>query len=99
MADVVEVYKLMSQIDTIDMDKFFTSSMYTTTRVRSMKLFKKQYRFKLRSNSFSIRVVVAWNSLPDSVVKVLSLDCFKARLNSHWKSNPYKFNLWCYIPG
>ena len=23
----------------------------------------------------------------------------KARLNSHWKSNPYKFNPWCYIPG
>ena len=28
-----------------------------------------------------------------------SLDSFKARLNSHWKSNPYKFNPWCYIPG
>ena len=96
-ADVVEVYEIMNQIDTIDMDKFFTSSMYTTTRGRSMKLFKKQYRLKL--NSFSIHAVVAWNSLPDSVIKVPSLDRFKARLNSHWKSNPYKFNPWCYIPG
>ena len=89
-ADVVEVYKIMNQIDNIDTDKFFTSSLYTTTRGHSMKL---------RSNSFSICVVDAWNSLPISVVTAPSLDSFKARLSSHWKSNPYKFNPWCYIPG
>ena len=64
-----------------------------------MKLFKKQHRIKLRSNSFSIRIVDAWTSLPDSVVTAPSLDSFKARLNSHWKSHPYKFSPWCYIPG
>ena len=77
-ADVVEVYKIMNQIDNIDKDKFFTSSLYTTTRGHSMKLFKKQHRLKLRSNSFSICVVDAWNSLPDSVVTAPSLDSFKA---------------------
>ena len=38
--DVVEVYKIMNQIDIIDTDEFFTSSLYTT-RGHSMKLFKK----------------------------------------------------------
>ena len=57
-ADVVEVYKIMN----------FTSSLHTTTRGHLMKLFKKQHRLKLRSNSFSIRVVDAWNSFPDAVL-------------------------------
>lgn len=41
-ADVVEVYKIMNQINIINKDKFFTTSRYTTKRGHSMKLFKKK---------------------------------------------------------
>ena len=63
------------------------------------KLLKKRHRLKVRSNSFSLRVIDSWNALPESVVMAPSLNCFKSRLNLHWKNHPYKFDPWCYIPG
>ena len=41
----------------------------------------------------------SWKALPESVIMAPSLNCFKSRLNSHWKKHPYKFDPWCYIPG
>lgn len=98
-ADLIEVFKIMNKIDDIEKEKFFTISTYTSTRGHQLKFAKKQHRLKLRSNSFSLRVVDSWNALPESVVMAPSLNCFKSRLNLHWKNHPYKFNPWCYIPG
>ena len=97
-ADVIEVFKILNKIDEIDKDKFFTVSSYTSTRGHPRKLVKKRHRLKVRSNSFSLRVIDSWNALPESVVMAPSLNCFKSRLNLHWKNHPYKFDPWCYIP-
>ena len=98
-ADLVEVYKIMNGISDVDKEKFFTISNYTATRGHSIKFAKRRHRLKVRSNSFSIRVIDSWNSLPESIIMAPSLNCFKSRLNSHWKFHPYKFNPWCYDPG
>ena len=98
-ADLVEVNKIMNNIDQIEKEKLFTVSTYTATRRHQLKLAKKQHRLKVRSNSFSLRVTDSWNALPENVVMAPSLNCFKSRLNTHWKKHPYKFNPWCYIPG
>ena len=98
-AGLVEVYKIMNGISDVDKEKFFTISNYTATRGHSMKFAKRRHRLKVRANSFSIRVIDSWNSLPESVIMAPSLNCFKSRLNSHWKFHPYKFNPWCYDPG
>ena len=98
-ADLGEVFKIMNDIDDVGKEKFFTISTYTTTREHSLKFAKKRNRLKVRSNSFSIRVIDSWNALPESVIMAPSLNCFKSRLNSHWKNHPYKFDPWCYIPG
>ena len=98
-ADLVEVYKIMNNIDKIDKDKLFAFPTYTVTRGHQFKLAKKQHRLKLRSNSFSLRVIDSWNALPQHVVMAPSLNCFKSRLNVFWKNHPYKFSPWCYSPG
>ena len=90
-ADQVEVYKIMHSIDKLDKDKLFALPTYTVTR--------GQHRLKIRSNSFSLRVIDSWNALPEHVVMAPSLNCFKSRLNLFWKNHPYKFRPWCYSPG
>ena len=50
------------------------------TRGHQFKLAKKQHRLKIRSNSFSLRVIDSWNALPGHVVMAPSLNCFKSRL-------------------
>ena len=87
-ADLVEVYKIMNGISDADKEKFFTISNYTATRGHSMKFAKRRQRLKVRSNSFSIRVIDSCNSLPESIIMAPSLNCFKSRLNSHWKFPP-----------
>ena len=98
MVDLVEVYKIMNGISDVDKDKFFIISNYTATRGHSMKFAKSRHRLKVRTNSFSIRVIHSCNSLPERVIMAHSLSCFKVRLKSHWKFRPYKFSPWCYDP-
>ena len=40
IADVIEVYKIINQIDTINIDTFFTIAQNTGTRGHSRKSFK-----------------------------------------------------------
>ena len=97
-ADVIQVYKILHNIDKVNKSKLFTLSDYTSTRGNSLKLFKRRSRLQIRANSFSNRVVDVWNSLSDSVVQAPSLNCFKSRLNSWWHDHPNKFDPACYVP-
>lgn len=95
-ADMIQVYKILHDIDTIDKDKLFTLASYRATRGHSYKLHKKGSRLNLRANTFSNRVVNTWNELPNTVVTAPSVNCFKTRLNNHWHGHPFKFDPACY---
>ena len=41
-ADMIQVYKILHDIDNVDKNKLFTMSTYTATRGHSLKLFKKR---------------------------------------------------------
>ena len=84
-ADLIEVYKIMNNIEQVEKDTFFKFPNYAATRGHQFKLAKKQHRLKVRSNSFSLRVIDSWNSLPDKVVMAPSLNSFKSRLNTFGK--------------
>ena len=75
-ADVIQVCKILHDIDKVDKNKLFSMSEYTATRGHSLKLFKRRSRLQIRVNYFSNRVVDAYNSLPESFI-----NCFKSRLN------------------
>ena len=97
-SDMIEVYKILHDIDRVDKDKFFTLNRLAVTRGHSLKLYKKRSRLMVRANCFSNRVVDTWNSLTEDIVNAPSLNAFKSRLNRFWREHPYKFNPSCYAP-
>ena len=90
-ADVVQVYKLVHEIDKTS-SHLLTRSQYTNTRGHRYKLYKPNARTNLRINVFGNRVIDKWNGLPEAVVEAPSLNSFKARLNRHW-TRDNKFRL------
>ena len=96
-ADMIQVYKILHDIDKADREKLFQMAAYTSTRGHPLKLFKKRCRLNLRKNYFSQRVIVQWNGLPTNLVTAPSLYAFKSRLNKFWKDHPFKFRAACYL--
>ena len=95
---MVELYKILNNIDLVNKDKLFKMATYQATRGHPLKLFKRRCRVNVRANSFSMRVIDTWNSLLPNVVLAPSVDSFKSRLNKYWHGHPLKFEASCYIP-
>ena len=95
-ADVIEVYKLINELDKTAI-KLLSLSEITHTRGHNFKLYKPRARLNIRKNTFSHRVIDQWNSLPSEVAEAKSLNSFKSRLNKYWKI-PNKFEANCYKP-
>ena len=89
----------MNDIDLANKDKLFQMATFQATRGHPLKLFKRRSRLNVRANSFSMRVIDNWNSLPTNVVLAPSVNSFINRLNKHWHGHPQKFEASCYIPG
>ena len=68
-ADLIQVFKIIKGFDDIPMEDFFQISE-STTRGHSHKIFKPWSQKSIRQNSFSVRIVEDWNSLPEEVVSV-----------------------------
>ena len=66
---MIEVYKIISGIERIRADKFFTLNTLKT-RGHSKKFYKPFNRLDIRKNIFSQRVIDSWNKLPESLVSV-----------------------------
>lgn len=94
--DMIQVYRILNNIDHCDQNQLFTRDTITTTRGHSLKLYKRSFRLDIRRHSFSQRVINQWNSLPENVVSAKNLNQFKSKLNMHWKSLPIKFQPDCY---
>ena len=62
MGDMIEVFKIVSGIDSIDIDRLFTRDA-NGNRGHSFKLQKKRVKTQLRISYFTERVVNFWNSL------------------------------------
>ena len=65
------------------------------TRGNSLKLFKSFAKTKVRSAYFAERVVLEWNSLPDSVICAPTVNSFKSRLDSFWQNSESLYSPAC----
>ena len=90
--DMIQVYKILQNIDRIDADKFFTQVHYKGTRGHSKKLYKPKCKADLRKNAFSNRTVDDWNSLTEDIVSADSIDTFKFKLDKFWKTKWFKIS-------
>ena len=97
-ADVVEVCKILNNIDLVNKEKLFQMAAYRSTRGHLFKLFKRRAR-NVWANSSNLRVIDNRNMLPASVVTAPFIESFKSRLNKHWLRHPSKFTTSCYTPG
>jgi hypothetical protein len=90
--DMIQVYKLLHDIDRVEKSIFFTMSLYTRTRGHSKKKFKGRCETTLRKHSFSQRIIDDWNSLTEDIVTAESINSFKAKLDKHWQTEWYKIS-------
>ena len=97
--DLIQVFKILNNIDLVDKEKLFTIAEYRQTRGHPYKLLQRRSRLNIMANSFGNRVVNSLNALPENVVNAPSLNAFKSRLNKHWYGHPNKFEAKWYQVG
>ena len=90
--DMIEVYKITSGIYDTDVVPKLAFRQNDNIRGHSKTLMKTRANKKPRSNSFTLRVVNTWNSLPESVVSAPSLNAFKNRLDKLWQHQEVKYS-------
>lgn len=94
-SDMIQVFKIVSDIDKLDTAKFFIIKDHTSSRTRGHKhkIDKKQSNTTQRQAVFSQRVPNKWNKLSDKCVNSGSIEQFKSNLNTDWKNHPLKFSI------
>ena len=58
---MIQVYKILNNIEKVNKDKLFTMSHNIGTRGHQFKIYKNRYRLNVRGNYFSNRVIDLWN--------------------------------------
>ena len=79
--DMIKTFKILHRIRIYDKDiteGLLHLSHNTTSRGHSMKLSMQLSWLDIRKNSFVVRVVKPWNSLPNEVVTAPSVKAFEA---------------------
>ena len=101
--DMIEVYKILTRIYDREashcLKLWKDSTQRSSVRGQSMKLYPQRVNTQIRKNSFAIRVVNTWKSLPESVVSAPSVNTFKNRLDKHWSYQHLKYDFKSQISG
>ncbi|WAQ96331.1 YWV1-like protein [Mya arenaria] len=87
--DIIQVYKIVHNIDNIDINNFFTFAENVGTRGHNLKLNQRQAKKGRRMNAFGIRTVSTWNNLPGELVNSTTLLTFKTNLDKLWRPNRF----------
>ena len=81
---LVECYKIVFSCYHLKFEDVFEFTTTKSTRAKHpYKLYVKPARLNCYKNSFFIRIVKHWNSLPRDIVEAQSLQLFKSKLKSH----------------
>jgi len=83
--DMIEVYKVISGKYDSSVSMQIPTNVESLTRGNKYKLIKDSFRLDIRKYSFSARIVNIWNSLPNQVVDVNTVNLFKTRLDKFWR--------------
>ena len=97
--DMIEVFKITHDLYDPDVSLNLAYHSGTITRGNKYKLINHRFHYDLRKYYFSARIVNIWNSLPNHVVDVNSVNVFKARLDRFWMDQDVKFDFTADLTG
>ena len=83
--DLIEAYKIITGKENIECEKVFKLRDNSNTRRNPMKIYEPRLKRSIlqRVNFCSIRVVNAWNELPDYVISLTGINSFKNNLDRY----------------
>ncbi len=89
--DMVEVYKILNQhyYPAVNINSQLRQG---PTLGNSLKIFKPRCRTRLRQGVFHIRIVDAWNSLPNSVIEAKTTAEFEVKLDKYWERQEIEYD-------
>ena len=94
--DMIELYKITNHIYDKKVCTFIrfwkNSSSRSSSRTNSLKLFPQSVHTQIRRNAFQVRAAKIWNTLPEYIVRATSVNSFKNKLDSLWKSQDLLYN-------
>lgn len=95
--DMIECYKILNKKYDHRVSNFLLlnkDKVQDPTKVRghNLKLYKSKHTNAIKKNSFGLRCVGPWNSLPDNIVNAPSIATFERRLDKFWSTQPIKYN-------
>ena len=82
--DMLMVYNILHENIGLQPLMFFHQQLSSITRGQNLKLFKPHAQKIVCSNCFSIRVINAWNQLPNEVLTSNSATNFKIKLDNYY---------------
>ena len=86
--DMIQTFKILSNIDDISFHELFQIST-TQTRGHCLKLDKPRSVKSVRANSFCSRIVNQWNSLPEEIVVSRTVLQFKTLYDRYMSDKKY----------
>ena len=93
--DMISIYKYSKGDPSIG-NKLFSKREFKMTRGHSLKLEEKRFNLKLREGFFTVRAVRMWNTLPQAVVSVGSIDSLKKLLDGHLNDSKIQgYTMYC----
>ena len=90
--DIIQVFKIIHKIDDIDMNVFFSFDENTQLRGHNLILKKPRANKSIRANSFALKNIPVWNSLPTDTVNSKTVVEFKTKLDKIWQDRRYNMN-------
>ena len=88
-ADLIEVFKIIHGLSTVNFITFFEYSKNEKRRGHPLKLYKNRVRTDLCQHFFSERVINTWNKLDSDIVCSSSLNIFKNHLERLHKDESF----------
>jgi len=90
--DMIETFKILNGYYDNNVTPELIRNFDVRTRGNSLKLKHVYSRLDLKKYSFCARVVNAWNSLPDVVVRSTSINSFKNSVDRFWCNEEIYYN-------
>ncbi|XP_059818932.1 uncharacterized protein LOC132390340 [Hypanus sabinus] len=85
--DLIETYKIIKGLDTLEAGSMFLLMGESRTRGHSLRMRGRPFTTEMRKNLFTQRVVDLRNALPQKAVEAKSLDAFKRELDGALKDS------------